>query len=437
MKKKGQDRDAGSMENAPSAHRGAGAGGRGLWIAALVLLTIGLALCGELLRLHIEATSDAAYHSYCAVDDTVSCDTVARSAYAVFWGVPLAVWGAFGYVLMSLIAVFGMKGRTRAMAALFTGLAVFSLAVSVVLAGISHFVIHAWCLVCIGTYGVNLALLVISFLLMRQGGMRAGFQSLRVTVTQNPRRSLVSGGLTGAVALGLILVYPPPPPPPSLLPPLQDPSPKADASTEKTTGTEAVAPAAASEEDAIPPLKPGIKVETGVTEDGLPWIGAANPVVTITEFFDYECSHCRQALHGLHRLLEANPDRLRLVLRHFPLNSDCNRFISRPIYPYSCVNAKMANCAREQERFFEAHEYLFENSFEEIESATLVSALGLNAKKFNACMKRDNAALNADIEAGIALDLHGTPVFVVDGNVHLQYLPRYLSTVLRPPAATP
>jgi len=406
-----------STEQAQRSPSAVGAGARGLWVAALVMLMVGLVLSGELIRLHIEATSDAAYNSYCSVSETVSCDTVARSEYAIAFGVPLAVWGVFGYALMALIAGLGLRGRSRSMAAPFAGLAIFSLAVSLVLAAISHFLIQAWCLVCVGTYVVNLAVAVLSFYLLGKEGARASCRALLEQIAKERGRSRAVAGVVGGVALGLILFYPPAPEPVLLA----APQPEASGATPSTSS------------DAIPPLVPGTQIETGVTQDGLPWIGAANPVVTITEFFDYQCSHCRHAFHALHKLLAVNPDRLRLEVRHFPLNPDCNRFISRPIYQHSCFNAKLANCAGEQKRFWEAHEYLFERSGRKVEPTTFADALSLDAKKLDACLERDNPALDRDIEAGIALQLHGTPVFVVDGNVYVQRLPRFLSKKLRSP----
>ncbi len=155
--------------------------------------------------------------------------------------------------------------------------------------------------------------------------------------------------------------------------------------------------------------------------------------MTVTEFFDYECSHCQQAFRGLHELLALNPDRLRLVVRHFPLDQACNRSISRKIYEHSCSYAKLANCAREQHRFWEAHEYLFDHSGGIVEPATFASELNLNVKALRACLGRVNQALNRDIEAGIALELHGTPVFIVDGKLYMQYLPEAVVEQLRRP----
>jgi protein-disulfide isomerase/uncharacterized membrane protein len=390
---------------------------RGLWLASLVLFLVGLALSGELVRLHFEATSNPAYHSYCSVNDTVSCDTVTRSKYSTVFGVPLAIWGVFGYALMAATAAFGLKRRSRAQTALLATLTGFSLGVAVLLAAISHFLVHAWCLLCIGTYAVNVAVAIVSFRLLAQEGALASFGALLERWKKERSRMLAIACLASGAAFAVTLLLPAPHSSAVLLATQPDGS--------VTAPVVPVPP--------IPPLPAGVHIEHGVTSDGLPWIGAAAPVVTVTEFFDYECSHCQQAFHGLRELLTLNPDRLRLVVRHFPLDQSCNRSMSRSVYQHSCSFAKLANCAREQQRFWEAHEYLFANSDGVLEPKVFASALNLNAKALKACLNRDDQALNRDIEAGIELHLRGTPVYVVDGKPYMQHLPQWLSGQLRGP----
>jgi protein-disulfide isomerase/uncharacterized membrane protein len=423
-------RDTGRKDRASGAARAhreanaANAGIRRLWIASLVVLLIGLALSLELVRLHFEAASNAAYHSYCSVSDTVSCDAVARSKYSVVFGVPLAVWGVFGYALMAVAAVHGLRRRSRAQTALLAILTGFVLVITVLLAAISHFLVHAWCLVCMGTYLVNVTAAVVSFRLLAKEGTRASSRALLEQCVQKRGRSVAIVGLIGGAALAVILLFPPT----RASAVLVAPRPKDPAGA-----PEGSAAAPESSAQPIPPLPPGARIERGVTSDGLPWMGAAKPVVTITEFFDYECSHCKAAFHGLHELLELNPDRLRLVVRHFPLDKSCNRSIRGHVYDHSCAYAKLANCAGEQHRFWEAHEYLFDHSDDLVEPTAFASALKLNAKALQACLGRVDQALSRDIEAGIALDLHGTPVFVVDGQPYMQHLPQSLANQLRVP----
>ena len=399
-------------------------GKRGLWIASLVLFGIGLALSGELVRLHFAAASDPSYHSYCSVNDTVSCDTVTRSKYAAVVGVPLAIWGVFGYVMMAIVAAFGLKRPSRAQAALLTTLTGFALVVSLLLAAISHFFVHAWCLLCIGTYLVNITAAIVAFRLVAREGARNCYGELLEYCKQEHGRTVAFAAATVGAVFAVILLVPTPHASAELV--AQSPADSAAAAS-------ASAAAGAAAEQTIPPLPPGVSIEKGVTEDGLPWIGAAKPVVTITEFFDYQCSHCQQAFRGLHELLELNPDRMRLIVRHFPLDQSCNRSIRRQVYDHSCACAKLANCAAEQHRFWEAHAYLFEHSDEPVDPKVFASAVTLNAKTLNACLGRVDEALNRDIEAGIEMDLHGTPVFVVDGKAYMQHLPQSVVERLRHP----
>jgi len=389
---------------------------RGLWIAALALLLIGLALSSELVRLHFAAMSDPAHHSYCSVNATVNCDAVTLSKYSVVFGVPLAIWGVFGFAAMVATAVLGLKWRSRVPAALLATLTGIALVVTVLLAAISHYWIHAWCLLCVGTYVVNVAVAILTVSLLRKEGWRASYQALLEYCDKERQPTFAVGGAAGGVALALILFYPTPPPASSAL---------------MAAKPETSAAAPESSVPAIPPLPPGAHIVTGVTSDGLPWIGAENPVLTITEFFDYECSHCKLAFRGLHEVLELNSDRLRLVLRHFPLDKSCNRSIQGKVYEHSCLYAKLANCAKAQQRFWDAHEYLFEHSGEIVEPKTFADALNLDTKELKACLKRDDPALNRDLDAGIALEIHGTPVFVVDGKAYMQGLPQSVAVQLR------
>ena len=397
---------------------------RRLWLISLVLLSIGLVLSSELVRLHFETASNPAYHSYCSVNDTVSCDTVTRSKYSTFFGVPLAIWGVFGYAVMVMTAVFGLKRHSRAQVALLANLTGFALVVAVLLAAISHFLVHAWCLLCIGTYVVNVAAAIVSWRLLAKEGVRASFAALVEQCTKDRERTVAMAALAGGTALAVILLFPAPHASAVLVAPQ---------STNSIAAPEGSAAATVLSVPPIPPLAPGVRIDRGMTGDGLPWIGATEPVVTVTEFFDYQCSHCQQAFRGLHELLELNPDRLRLVVRHFPLDQSCNRSIRRQVYDHSCACAKLANCAGEQHRFWEAHEYLFDHSYEPVDPTTFASALKLKAKALKACLSRVDEALNRDIEAGIELDLHGTPVFVVNGRPYMQHLPQLLFDQLRHP----
>jgi predicted DsbA family dithiol-disulfide isomerase len=146
-------------------------------------------------------------------------------------------------------------------------------------------------------------------------------------------------------------------------------------------------------------------------DDGVsPVRGAANAVVTIVEFSDFECPFCKQVQSALKQVVETYGREVRLVFKHLPLEGHRN----------SLPAARAAYCAAEQDRFWQFHDALFAAGnlsppvFEQI-----ASDLGLGLPKFQECVasERSRAAVVKDIEAAGLLRLDSTPGFVVNGKV--------------------
>jgi predicted DsbA family dithiol-disulfide isomerase len=146
-------------------------------------------------------------------------------------------------------------------------------------------------------------------------------------------------------------------------------------------------------------------------DDGVsPVRGAANPVVTIVEFSDFECPFCKQVQSVLKQLVETYGREVRLVFKHLPLEGHRN----------SLPAARAAYCAAEQDRFWQFHDALFAAGnlsppgFEQI-----AADLGLGLPRFHECVasERSRAAVVKDVEVAGRLRLDSTPSFVVNGKV--------------------
>lgn len=111
------------------------------WV--LVFLAIlGIATSALALREHYRTDT-----SPCSINDRWDCGIVNHSPYAVLWGVPVAVIGIAGYLLLGLLA---LKRAYRLMlAAIIAGLA-FSLYLSHIEAN----VLGVWCIYCVISLGV-------------------------------------------------------------------------------------------------------------------------------------------------------------------------------------------------------------------------------------------------------------------------------------------
>lgn len=137
--------------------------------------------------------------------------------------------------------------------------------------------------------------------------------------------------------------------------------------------------------------------------------GPEDAPVTIVEFSDYECPYCRRIEPTLAQIVERYPEQVRLVYRHFPIDS---------IHPRARAAAEAATCAHRQDRFWEYHEILFSNEDYGDEALRgYAEQAGLDLEAWETC-REDPAtkrAVQEDVDAGRAVGVTGTPAFFVNG----------------------
>ena len=118
----------------------------------LALAILGIAASSLALREHYRTYGDAP----CDINERWDCGIVNHSPYAVIGGVPVAVIGIAGYLLLGILA---LKRAYRIMLAL----AVPALAFSLYLARIEQHVLGVWCVYCaisLGTISLMTLLLL-------------------------------------------------------------------------------------------------------------------------------------------------------------------------------------------------------------------------------------------------------------------------------------
>lgn len=152
----------------------------------------------------------------------------------------------------------------------------------------------------------------------------------------------------------------------------------------------------------------GTPIREGATQDGHAWRGAENPKLVIYEYSDFECPFCGRAGPAIDEVLRAYPEDVQLQFRHFPLVN---------IHPRSMPSALAGVCAEKQGKFWQMHDRMFANQ-EKLEDADLdayAKEVGLDMQMFARCLSSTETAdrVNADITAGVALGIQGTPSFAV------------------------
>ncbi len=144
------------------------------------------------------------------------------------------------------------------------------------------------------------------------------------------------------------------------------------------------------------------------TEDQ-PVKGNPNASVTIVEFTDFECPSCAQQHPVLDRIVSEFGDRVRLVVRDFPLSQ----------HPNARKAAEAAEAAREQGKYWEYIAVLFRNqsALGADKLKQYASELGLDRARFDASLDSGKFAemVQRDVVDGHKLGVNGTPTFYVNG----------------------
>ncbi|HKR97770.1 MAG TPA: vitamin K epoxide reductase family protein, partial [Candidatus Angelobacter sp.] len=90
--------------------------------------------------------------SFCNFSDTFNCDLVNRSAYSTLLGVPVALIGLVGYMLVAALAtVYRNRAQTPVLLLIAS---VCALGFAMYLAYVEKFVLGAWCILCLTSLGL-------------------------------------------------------------------------------------------------------------------------------------------------------------------------------------------------------------------------------------------------------------------------------------------
>src|SRR3989344_847796 len=140
--------------------------------------------------------------------------------------------------------------------------------------------------------------------------------------------------------------------------------------------------------------------------------GKDDAKITIVEYSDFQCPFCsRFYAQTLPSILKdwVDSGKAKIYFKHFPLTS---------IHPNAQKASEATECAKDQNKFWEMHDKIFENQAA-IQIADLkkyAADLKLDTAKFNKCIDDGEkaAAVNADLQEGFANGVTGTPSFFIN-----------------------
>jgi protein-disulfide isomerase/plastocyanin len=142
--------------------------------------------------------------------------------------------------------------------------------------------------------------------------------------------------------------------------------------------------------------------------------GDVNAPVTIIEFSEYECPFCKKYVDETYSKIVKNyvdTGKVKYIFRDFPLN----------FHQHAQKAAEAAECAGEQDQYWEMHDTLFANQ----DSLTVASLkqyaqdIGLNQADFDQCLDSGmmEEEVQKDLVEGQSYGVSGTPAFFINGKM--------------------
>jgi uncharacterized membrane protein len=346
------------------------------------------------LYVHLRLLLDSTYSSFCDVSAAISCSQVYLSAYGSVHGIPVALLGTLGFVVIAMLlgaSTVSPPLRENVSGYLFV-LSTAALSVVLYLGHAAFFVLRTFCLLCVLTYVAVIGLFLVSAV------------ATPYSMTSLPRRlvadlrALVAAPLALVVAVlllsgvGAVL---------GLFP--------RDVPVRELSAADSRESVDLAEFERWWEEQPRTTIP-------LPADGAQ---VLILKFTDYQCPFCAQTHFAYKPVLakweEQFPGMVRLVTKHFPLDSSCNDSVMHALHPTAC-EAHAAGVAAGRAQGAEMEDWLYE-----IGSAVTPEAIRHALRTvggvddFDAVREAALDVVKADVALGRLLDVSSTPTFFLNG----------------------
>jgi len=158
------------------------------------------------------------------------------------------------------------------------------------------------------------------------------------------------------------------------------------------------------------PIAPKRPEVLSVNVHGEPFRGSALARVAILEYSDFDCSYCAKYATETYPLIDQAYIKAGQVKYFF-------RDLPGPEHPGARFKAKVARCAGDQDRFWEAHDRLFRDQrpFDGPGMARFTQDLGLDEARFQACLTSNRfvEAIQRSADTARRMQLNGTPAFLI------------------------
>lgn len=154
-----------------------------------------------------------------------------------------------------------------------------------------------------------------------------------------------------------------------------------------------------------------LKLEKGVNG---PARGPANAPVTIVEFTDMQCPHCKEASAGIEQLVAQEPN-ARFILQNFPIPG--HNWAEKAAGYVDCIGRASNDAVwKFVQKTFEDQTNITESNADEKLKA-IATASGVNADETAVCAEKSDtkARIQASMALGKSVGVTGTPTLFING----------------------
>lgn len=380
-----------------------------VYYAGLIVFAslVGMLISALLIKHNINPSASGMVSEFCGTGASSPCSVVNQSDWSKVLGMPIAFWGFIFYGSALLMGLFYWVLKEPFFIKKLFWMSIFALVVDLVLLAYSVFALEVVCPLCAVTYLASLLMLLGSFFELSNHKKEYG-----VWPKMNELKFINTKSWILFAALFLMLPatgwYMSTGDSPQALSAQEDPK------LQKMFN------------DAFEDFYKKYKESPTFNVDApsLPSKGPANAKVNIVVFADPLCPYCALYALKLNNLVKRYPDKAKVIFRSYPLDKNCNQAMKNQLHKGACELSYAMLCAGEQKKFWEMHDNLFMNQPKWSKGVSIAKLeetaqnLGLDKGQFSKCLKTNaiKAKVQADLKAGNAAEVTGTPTLFVNGH---------------------
>lgn len=361
-------------------------------ILITILCLVGLGLSIELCVVYFNANFvENAAPSICAINDAVDCDSVAKTTYSQFWGIPLSLWGVFLYLFILFmtfvdklknLSLLGFLKVFKNQTSYIFCVSLLAFCLSMILGTISIVKINSICVFCFLTYLVDLLIALTS-----KNWGKGIFYELKNSINDFIEAIKVKAYALAFLSVVLVFIC----------------------CIDYFILSNVLTPQVKQVQE----MKQYFKNYEKLADKNI--LGPEDADVVIKEYIDFNCGGCFLVNLYIHRIIDEF-ENVKVIQYNLPLEKVCNPNMLYEGHKNSCLKASYALAAENQNKYWEMSDVLFSKSpnseKEIIEQARLldfdIKKLKTDANGEEVKNKISELIGNADAES-----IEGTPTLII------------------------